>query len=84
MVADDCAVCGKPLPARAGRTGRSSLYCSAACRQKAYRRRHGPEETGVEGLIEDLARQVKELAPTPPSVRRRGAGCAARPSSAAC
>jgi RNA polymerase sigma-70 factor (TIGR02960 family) len=72
VVADVCAVCGKPLPARAGRTGRSSLYCSAACRQKAYRRRHGPEETGVEGLIEDLARQVKELAPTPPSVLYSG------------
>ena len=73
MVGDVCAVCGKPLPARAGRSGRSSLYCSAACRQKAYRQRHGPEESGVEGLIEDIARQVKELAPQPPSVLYSGA-----------
>ena len=75
MVADACASCGKPLPARAGRTGRSSLYCSPACRQKAYRRRQGSEEpgaAGVDGLIEDIARQVKELAPQPPSVLYSG------------
>ncbi|MFG2787192.1 sigma-70 family RNA polymerase sigma factor [Streptomyces sp. NPDC048419] len=75
MVADVCASCGKPLPARAGRTGRSSLYCSPACRQKAYRRRQGSEEpgaAGVDGLIEDIARQVKELAPQPPSVLYSG------------
>ncbi|MFI6564584.1 sigma-70 family RNA polymerase sigma factor [Streptomyces sp. NPDC050534] len=75
VVADACASCGKPLPARAGRTGRSSLYCSPACRQKAYRRRQGSEEpgaAGVDGLIEDIARQVKELAPQPPSVLYSG------------
>ncbi|WP_405661086.1 sigma-70 family RNA polymerase sigma factor [Streptomyces sp. NBC_00079] len=82
MVAQVCASCGKPLPARAGRTGRNSVYCSAACRQKAYRRRHefdgsgaagATGAAGVDGLIEDIARQVKELAPQPPSVLYSGA-----------
>ncbi|GAA3824162.1 hypothetical protein GCM10022403_067000 [Streptomyces coacervatus] len=72
MVADICAVCGKPLPARNGRTGRSSVYCSAACRQKAYR---GRQHTGasVQGLIEDIGRRVKELVPQPASVLYSGA-----------
>ena len=71
MVAQVCASCGKPLPARAGRTGRSSLYCSAACRQKAYRER---QQTGasVQGLIEDIGRRVKELVPQPASVLYSG------------
>ncbi|MCX4880837.1 MULTISPECIES: sigma-70 family RNA polymerase sigma factor [unclassified Streptomyces] len=82
MVAQVCASCGKPLPARAGRTGRSSVYCTAACRQKAYRKRHDLDQSGaagaagaagVDGLIEDIARQVKELAPQPPSVLYSGA-----------
>lgn len=73
MVADSCANCGKPLPARAGRTGRSSVYCSAACRQKAYRERQGAGTGGsVQGLIDDIGRQVKELTPQPPSVLYSG------------
>ncbi|WUK90573.1 sigma-70 family RNA polymerase sigma factor [Streptomyces sp. NBC_00358] len=69
MVVDAvCRSCGKPLPERAGRTGRSSLYCSAACRQKAYRdRRTAPADT-VRGLIEEVGRQVEALVPQPPSV----------------
>ncbi|WP_406371855.1 hypothetical protein OG788_17465 [Streptomyces sp. NBC_00647] len=69
MVVDTvCRSCGKPLAGRAGRTGRSSLYCSAACRQKAYRdRRTAPADT-VHGLIEDIGRQVEALVPQPPSV----------------
>jgi RNA polymerase sigma-70 factor (ECF subfamily) len=63
-----CRSCGKALPDRAGRTGRSSLYCSAACRQKAYRdRRTAPADT-VQGLIEEVGRQVEALVPQPPSV----------------
>ncbi|MEU1194625.1 sigma-70 family RNA polymerase sigma factor [Streptomyces sp. NPDC005813] len=63
-----CRSCGKPLPGRSGRKGRSSLYCSAACRQKAYRdRRTAPVDT-VRGLIEEVARQVDALVPQPPSV----------------
>ncbi|MFF0141650.1 sigma-70 family RNA polymerase sigma factor [Streptomyces sp. NPDC005227] len=69
MVADTvCRSCGKPLPGRAGRTGRTSLYCSAACRQKAYRdRRAAPADT-VRGLIDAIGRQVEDLVPQPPSV----------------
>ncbi|TQJ88191.1 sigma-70 family RNA polymerase sigma factor [Streptomyces sp. SLBN-31] len=75
MVADVCASCGKPLPARAGRTGRSSVYCSAACRQKAYRERQGNAAgaaTGVQGLIDDIGRRVTELVPQPASVLYSG------------
>ncbi|MFJ4786382.1 sigma-70 family RNA polymerase sigma factor [Streptomyces sp. NPDC088794] len=68
MVADVCAVCAKPLPARNGRTGRSSVYCSAACRQKAYRERQGDAGVSVHGLIKEIGRQVEELVPQPPSV----------------
>ncbi|MFD8303535.1 sigma-70 family RNA polymerase sigma factor [Streptomyces sp. NPDC059690] len=75
MVADVCASCGKPLPARAGRTGRSSVYCSAACRQKAYRERQGNAAgagAGVQGLIDDIGRRVTELVPRPASVLYSG------------
>ncbi|WP_123965165.1 sigma-70 family RNA polymerase sigma factor [Streptomyces sp. TLI_185] len=73
VVADTCANCGKPLPARAGRTGRSSVYCSAACRQKAYRERQGTGTgASVQGLIDDIGRQVEELTPQPPSVLYSG------------
>ncbi|MGW3036029.1 sigma-70 family RNA polymerase sigma factor [Streptomyces sp. NPDC001178] len=73
VVADACASCGKVLPARAGRTGRSSVYCSAACRQKAYRERQGAGTgASVQGLIDDIGRQVKELTPQPPSVLYSG------------
>ncbi|WP_406126468.1 sigma-70 family RNA polymerase sigma factor [Streptomyces sp. NBC_00989] len=71
MAAEFCPSCGKPLTARAGRTGRRSVYCSAACRQKAYRDRQGSEGvdgTGVDGLIREIGRRVEELVPQPPSV----------------
>ncbi|MFG2373668.1 sigma-70 family RNA polymerase sigma factor [Streptomyces sp. NPDC048504] len=69
MAEDSCPSCGKPLTARAGRTGRRSVYCSAACRQKAYRERQGGGGgVGVDGLIREIGRQVEELVPQPPSV----------------
>ncbi|MFJ9374031.1 sigma-70 family RNA polymerase sigma factor [Streptomyces sp. NPDC101455] len=68
MAEDSCPSCGKPLTARAGRTGRRSVYCSAACRQKAYRERRGGTGVGVDGLIKEIGRQVEELVPQPPSV----------------
>gem|GEM_PF-26244 len=71
MVADVCAVCGKPLPGRKGRTGRSSVYCSAACRQKAYRERQ-QGGASVQGLIEDIGRRVTQLVPQPASVLYSG------------
>ena len=69
MAEESCPSCGKPLTARAGRTGRRSVYCSAACRQKAYRERQGGGGgAGVDGLIKEIGRQVGELVPQPPSV----------------
>ncbi|MFJ5303926.1 sigma-70 family RNA polymerase sigma factor [Streptomyces sp. NPDC088350] len=68
MAEESCPSCGKPLTARAGRTGRRSVYCSAACRQKAYRDRQGSAGAGVDGLIKEIGRQVEELVPQPPSV----------------
>ncbi|MEU0944006.1 sigma-70 family RNA polymerase sigma factor [Streptomyces canus] len=65
MATDVCAVCGKPLAARAGRTGRGSVYCSAACRQKAYRERRQPRGLTVQGLIDDIGRRAGQLAPRP-------------------
>jgi len=59
-------VCGKRLAARAGRTGRSSVYCSAACRQKAYRERQGGGGGfGVQELIDDIGRRAGRLVPRP-------------------
>jgi len=63
-----CRSCGKTLPDRAGRTGRSSVYCSAACRQKAYRERRAAPVDTVQGLIDEVGRQVEALVPQPPSV----------------
>jgi hypothetical protein len=37
VTAPGCPACGQPLPA-----GRSRRFCSPACRQAAYRRRHQP------------------------------------------
>ncbi|WP_329263993.1 sigma-70 family RNA polymerase sigma factor [Streptomyces pseudovenezuelae] len=68
MATDVCAVCGKPLAARAGRTGRGSVYCSAACRQKAYRERRQPRGLTVQGLIDDIGRRAGQLAPEPADV----------------
>ena len=39
-VTADCRACGRPVPA-----GRARQYCTAACRQDAYRRRHQPAST---------------------------------------
>ncbi|MET8284152.1 hypothetical protein AB0M86_31360 [Streptomyces sp. NPDC051639] len=63
-----CRSCAKPLAGRAGRTGRSSVYCSAACRQKAYRERRAAPVDTARGLIEEVGRQVEALVPQPPSV----------------
>ncbi|WP_197523390.1 hypothetical protein [Actinokineospora pegani] len=45
-----CAECGRPNPRPA--TGRPRLYCSAACRQRAYRGRAA--ERPPDGLRVDL------------------------------
>ncbi|WBB59313.1 RNA polymerase subunit sigma-70 [Streptomyces sp. WMMC500] len=67
MPDETCAVCGGPLPPRAGRRGRSTVYCSAACRQRAYRGRRAPEAAGsVRDLISDVAARAGRLTPRPP------------------
>ncbi|MFE8949109.1 RNA polymerase subunit sigma-70 [Streptomyces sp. NPDC007856] len=71
MGVDTCAACGGPLPARAGRRGRSSVYCSAACRQKAYRERRGGDG-GLEELLDTVGRQARDLVPRPASVLYTG------------
>ncbi|AOR34316.1 RNA polymerase subunit sigma-70 [Streptomyces fodineus] len=68
---DICASCGGPLPVRAGRRGRSSVYCSAACRQKAYRERQDGGG-GLEELIESVGRQADALVPRPASALYAG------------
>ncbi|MFE2962634.1 RNA polymerase subunit sigma-70 [Streptomyces sp. NPDC059340] len=68
MVDVVCLGCGKPLAGRTGRKGRSSVYCSAACRQRAYRERRAAPSDTAQGLIEEVGRQVRELVPAPPAV----------------
>ncbi|MDL4815626.1 sigma-70 family RNA polymerase sigma factor [Actinomadura opuntiae] len=66
MTEGTCRVCGKALARPDGRPGRASVYCSAACRQKAYRTRQAGGET-VHDLISDIERRVKGLAPEEPA-----------------
>jgi RNA polymerase sigma-70 factor (ECF subfamily) len=55
------------VPARTGRRGRTSVYCSAACRQRAYRERRAPGAAGfVRELISDVAERAGRLTPQPP------------------
>jgi RNA polymerase sigma-70 factor (ECF subfamily) len=44
------------------------VYCSAACRQRAYRERRAAPSDTAQGLIEEVGRQVRELVPAPPAV----------------
>ncbi|MER6073135.1 RNA polymerase subunit sigma-70 [Streptomyces sp. NPDC001817] len=71
MAVQTCASCGGPLPARDGRRGRSSVYCSAACRQKAYRERQDGNRD-LEELIGSVSRQAGALAPRPVSALYAG------------
>ncbi|RRR77625.1 sigma-70 family RNA polymerase sigma factor [Streptomyces sp. RP5T] len=68
MTSYDCPSCGTPLADRAGRSGRSSVYCSPACRQKAYRERRRPQALTVQGLIDDIGRQAGRLVPQPADI----------------
>ena len=71
MKARSCQVCGAALPDR-GR-GRTSVYCSAACRQRAYRLRHGEADQTAADLLADIERQVKTLSLQPPLAFRSDA-----------
>ncbi|MFB4296149.1 sigma-70 family RNA polymerase sigma factor [Actinomadura sp. NTSP31] len=66
MTEGACRVCGKALARPDGRPGRASVYCSAACRQKAYRTRQAGG-AAVHDLISDIERRVKGLAPEDPA-----------------
>jgi RNA polymerase sigma-70 factor (TIGR02960 family) len=68
MVEQTCVVCGRALPRRpGGRPGRSSVYCSAACRQRAFRSRGGPsQKEAAVGLIAEIEKQVRGLDPQLP------------------
>ncbi|WP_174554103.1 sigma-70 family RNA polymerase sigma factor [Microtetraspora fusca] len=69
MSEDVCRSCGKPLPSRMGKPGRSSVYCSGACRQRAHRSRQAaPGEQAVRELIAEVQRRVQLLVPQPPEV----------------
>jgi len=62
-----CRSCARDLPRRGERRGRSSVYCSAACRQKAYRSRHAPPSGDpVPDLIADVERRLRTLLPQSP------------------
>jgi RNA polymerase sigma-70 factor (TIGR02960 family) len=68
-----CPQCGGPLPARAQARGRAAVYCSAACRQRAYRERQAPAAgDAVRELIDEVRQQAQGLAPQPPGVFYEG------------
>ncbi|WP_037312615.1 RNA polymerase subunit sigma-70 [Amycolatopsis orientalis] len=58
-------MCEGPLPSKTGSRGRTALYCSAACRQRAYRSRRDPT-SDVDTLIAEVGRVANRLAPRPP------------------
>ncbi|AXB43177.1 RNA polymerase subunit sigma-70 [Amycolatopsis albispora] len=65
MAGPVCANCGGPLPPKTGPRGRTAVYCSAACRQRAYRSRRTPEPD-VTALITEVGHVANRLAPQPP------------------
>ncbi|WP_031523692.1 RNA polymerase subunit sigma-70 [Streptomyces sp. NRRL F-5123] len=71
MAGRKCQVCAAVLPER-GR-GRRSVYCSAACRQRAYRDRHTAVEQPAAAVLADIERQVQTLALRPPEAFRSDA-----------
>ncbi|QNT97600.1 Sigma-70 region 2 [Streptomyces griseofuscus] len=66
-----CQSCGGVLAHR-GR-GRTSVYCSAACRQRAYRLRSTAESQTPAAVLADIKRQVAGLALEPPAAFRADA-----------
>lgn len=71
MKARSCQQCGAALPER-GR-GRTSVYCSAACRQRAYRDRHAAPDQSAADVLADIERRVKGLALEPAQAFRADA-----------
>ncbi|KFU76767.1 RNA polymerase, sigma subunit, ECF family [Amycolatopsis lurida] len=64
MTGQVCGVCESPLPSKAGSRGRAAVYCSAACRQRAYRSRRDPAPD-VDALIAEVGRVANRLTPRP-------------------
>ena len=71
VTAPGCAACGQPLP-----VGRSRRFCSAACRQAAYRQRH--QSVAAEAPLPPRGHGCKA-----PSTNARIARPATRPSNGA-
>ncbi|MFD6069713.1 RNA polymerase subunit sigma-70 [Amycolatopsis lurida] len=67
MTGQVCGTCEGPLPAKAGSRGRTAVYCSAACRQRAYRSRRDPVPD-VDTLIAEVGRVANRLSPRPAEV----------------
>ncbi|MFF4315928.1 RNA polymerase subunit sigma-70 [Streptomyces sp. 900105755] len=66
-----CQVCAAPLADRV--RGRTSLYCSAACRQRAYRHRRTAIDQPAADVLADIERRVRTLALQPPHAFRSDA-----------
>ncbi|EME52402.1 RNA polymerase subunit sigma-70 [Amycolatopsis decaplanina] len=64
MTGQVCGICESPLPSKTRARGRTAVYCSAACRQKAYRSRRNPEPD-VDALIAEVGRVANRLSPRP-------------------
>lgn len=70
MPARRCQICGAAL-SDSGR-GRTSVYCSAACRQRAYRDRHAASDRSAAEVLAAIEQQVKGLALEPAQAFRTG------------
>ncbi|QNA71341.1 sigma-70 family RNA polymerase sigma factor [Streptomyces sp. So13.3] len=55
-----CQICGAPIEA-GGRSGRAAVYCSQACRQRAYRERRQPAGVPAGELVTDIGDRVRRL-----------------------
>jgi len=65
-----CAVCGAALPRR--ERGRNAVYCSAGCRQRAYRDRTRPQpQHDTAALVADVERRAREMVLDPAAVFRK-------------
>jgi len=66
VTAASCVCCGRQVPA-----GRARRFCSPACRQAAYRRRHQPDTPEVLALVQRVTigttAQHRAAAASPPT-----------------
>jgi len=76
----ECAQCGARLPRPLPGLGRLLVYCSAACRQKAYRGRGG-RASGTTGAQRRRAARPRGMVRGPHRERRARARALGRPLS---